>query len=150
MDHSTKEISIDEFINKELILFSMADNARSIPNVVDGFKPGHRKILFAAFKRKLTGEIKVAQFAGYVSEVRFPESQLCSTLPIITVSKVSVVLLLVWLRPLLGATTCLCLNRWVSLEHDFKEERILPLQDIFSPSSLLWLELYITLMMTPF
>jgi DNA topoisomerase-2 len=69
MDHSTTKISIDEFINKELILFSMADNARSIPNVVDGFKPGHRKILFASFKRNLVGEIKVAQFAGYVSEV---------------------------------------------------------------------------------
>ena len=31
-------------------------------------KPGQRKILFSAFKRNLKNEIKVAQFAGYVSE----------------------------------------------------------------------------------
>ena len=36
--------------------------------MVDGFKPGQRKILFSCFKRKLVKEIKVAQLAGYVSE----------------------------------------------------------------------------------
>jgi DNA topoisomerase-2 len=36
--------------------------------MVDGLKISLRKILFSAFKRKLTSEIKVAQFAGYVSE----------------------------------------------------------------------------------
>jgi len=61
-------VRYSEFINKELILFSNADNARSIPHVMDGFKPSQRKILFACFKRKLKGEIKVAQLAGYVSE----------------------------------------------------------------------------------
>ena len=60
MDHRTQEISIGDFINKELILFSMADNARSIPSVMDGFKPGQRKILFACFKRNLVKEIKIA------------------------------------------------------------------------------------------
>jgi hypothetical protein len=33
--------------------------------MVDGFKPGQRKILFSCFKRKLKDEIKVAQLAGY-------------------------------------------------------------------------------------
>lgn len=33
--------------------------------MVDGFKPGQRKILFSCFKRKLKEEIKVAQLAGY-------------------------------------------------------------------------------------
>ena len=33
-----------------------------------GFMPSRRKILFAAFKKNLTTEIKVAQFSGYVSE----------------------------------------------------------------------------------
>jgi DNA topoisomerase II len=41
---------------------------RSIPSIVDGLKPGQRKILFACFKRKLKLEIKVAQLAGYVAE----------------------------------------------------------------------------------
>jgi DNA topoisomerase-2 len=35
---------------------------------MDGLKTSQRKILYAAFKRKLTTEIRVAQFAGYVSE----------------------------------------------------------------------------------
>ncbi|KAJ3273863.1 DNA topoisomerase 2 [Terramyces sp. JEL0728] len=68
MDHDVDEINISDFINKELILFSMADNTRSIPCSVDGFKPGQRKILFSCFKRNLKNEIKVAQLAGYVSE----------------------------------------------------------------------------------
>ncbi|KAJ3321673.1 DNA topoisomerase 2 [Boothiomyces sp. JEL0866] len=68
MNHDVDEINISDFINKELILFSMADNTRSIPCSVDGFKPGQRKILFSCFKRNLKNEIKVAQLAGYVSE----------------------------------------------------------------------------------
>ena len=68
LDHSRKHLAIKEFINKELILFSMADNIRSIPSVVDGLKPGQRKVLFACFKRKLVNEIKVAQLSGYVAE----------------------------------------------------------------------------------
>ncbi|CAG8572361.1 6312_t:CDS:10 [Acaulospora colombiana] len=46
----------------------MADNVRSIPSVLDGLKPGQRKVLFCCFKRNLTKEIKVIQLAGYVSE----------------------------------------------------------------------------------
>lgn len=59
MDHNVQEVPLEDFINKELILFSMADNIRSIPSVVDGFKPGQRKVLFGCFKRKLVSEIKV-------------------------------------------------------------------------------------------
>jgi DNA topoisomerase II len=68
MDHGVREIAISDFINRELILFSMADNLRSIPSSVDGMKPGHRKILYCCFKRNLKAEIKVTQLAGYVSE----------------------------------------------------------------------------------
>ena len=57
-----------EFVNKELILFSTADNERSLPSVWDGLKTSQRKVLWAAFKRKLTQEVRVAQLAGYVSE----------------------------------------------------------------------------------
>lgn len=83
MDHSQSSISITDFINRELILFSMADNIRSIPSVVDGLKPGQRKILFACFKRNLKNEIKVAQLAGYVSEhsaYHHGEQSLCATI----------------------------------------------------------------------
>lgn len=65
MDHNVTEVPISDFINKELILFSMADNIRSIPSVVDGFKPGQRKVLFACFKRKLKVEIKVCSTSAF-------------------------------------------------------------------------------------
>lgn len=68
LDHDVQSLPISDFVNKELILFSMADNIRSIPSVADGLKPGQRKVLFGCFKRNLTKEIKVAQLAGYVSE----------------------------------------------------------------------------------
>ena len=68
VDHNVAAVSYSDFVNKELIHFSMMDNMRSIPSLVDGLKPGQRKILFACFKRKLKAEIKVAQLAGYVAE----------------------------------------------------------------------------------
>ena len=68
LDTRQEAISYEEFVNRELIHFSKHDCERSIPNLVDGLKPSTRKILYAAFKRKLSKEIKVAQLAGYVSE----------------------------------------------------------------------------------
>ncbi|XVE99509.1 hypothetical protein REPUB_Repub03eG0205100 [Reevesia pubescens] len=68
LDQNQKLINYSHFINKELILFSMADLQRSIPSMVDGLKPGQRKILFCSFKRNFVKEAKVAQFIGYVSE----------------------------------------------------------------------------------
>jgi len=61
-------VSYSRFVNDELIHFSIEDNHRSIPHLMDGLKPSLRKILWAARKRGLTSEIKVAQLAGYVSE----------------------------------------------------------------------------------
>ncbi|BEJ16333.1 hypothetical protein CspHIS471_0509380 [Cutaneotrichosporon sp. HIS471] len=68
LDHDIKQIPISDFVNKELILFSMADNIRSIPSVADGLKPGQRKVMFGCFKRNLKKEIKVAQLGGYIGE----------------------------------------------------------------------------------
>jgi DNA topoisomerase II len=68
VDHNIKELRYNDFVYKELIHFSVADNLRSIPSLIDGFKPGQRKIIYACFKRKLRQEIKVAQLAGYVAE----------------------------------------------------------------------------------
>lgn len=61
-------VSYQDFVNKELIHFSHADNLRSLPSVVDGLKVSQRKVLFACMKRKLSKEVKVAQLAGYCSE----------------------------------------------------------------------------------
>ena len=68
VDTNQSKITYTEFVNKELIHFSKYDCERSIPNMVDGLKTSLRKILYSAFKRNLTTEIKVAQFGGYVSE----------------------------------------------------------------------------------
>ena len=62
------KITFEDFINKELIQFSFADNVRSIPSAIDGFKPAQRKVLFACFKKNLVNEMKVVQLAGYVAE----------------------------------------------------------------------------------
>lgn len=69
LDHSTKRITYEDFVNRELILFSMADNMRSIPSVIDGLKPGQRKVLYACFHRNLIKDTKVVELAGYCSEL---------------------------------------------------------------------------------
>ena len=76
-------ISYTSFVNDELIHFSNADNLRSLPSVIDGFKPSQRKVLFGCFKRGLRSEVKVAQLAGYVSEhaaYHHGEASLCGTI----------------------------------------------------------------------
>lgn len=67
LDHSTREITYSDFINKELILFSMADNIRSIPSVVDGMKPGQRKVMYTCFRLNLKKDMKVGELASTVS-----------------------------------------------------------------------------------
>lgn len=80
---TTKQVSYTEFINLELVLFSNADNVRSIPSVVDGLKPGQRKVLFTCIKRNDKREVKVAQLAGSVAEqsaYHHGEVSLCQTI----------------------------------------------------------------------
>ncbi|KAL2127456.1 hypothetical protein VTI74DRAFT_10696 [Chaetomium olivicolor] len=69
LDSTMARKSYADFVNKELILFSMADNMRSIPSMIDGLKPGQRKVIYGAFKRNLVNDQKVAELAGYISEV---------------------------------------------------------------------------------
>ncbi|KAL7740436.1 hypothetical protein ACLKA6_013229 [Drosophila palustris] len=65
----TKHVTYSDFINLELVLFSNADNERSIPSMVDGLKPGQRKVMFTCFKRNDKREVKVAQLSGSVAEM---------------------------------------------------------------------------------
>lgn len=67
----TNVLGISDFLNTEMILFSINDCKRSIPSIMDGLKESHRKTLFACFNRNLkySGKtLKVAQLAGYVAE----------------------------------------------------------------------------------
>lgn len=68
MEYEAKRCTFDTYLDRELVQFSIADLKRSLPHVMDGFKPSQRKVLYACLKRKLTSEIKVSQLAGYVSE----------------------------------------------------------------------------------
>lgn len=47
----TRSITFADFVNKELVLFSNTDNERSIPCLVDGFKPGQRKVGLVLYSR---------------------------------------------------------------------------------------------------
>nr|ASK50299.1 DNA topoisomerase 2 [Eyprepocnemis plorans] len=67
-EKDTHSVNYADFVNKELVLFSNCDNERSIPCMVDGFKPGQRKVLFTCLKRNDKREVKVAQLAGSVAE----------------------------------------------------------------------------------
>ncbi len=68
-EKDTASVSYKDFVNKELVLFSNLDNERSIPSIVDGFKPGQRKVMFTCLKRRDKREVKVAQLAGSVGEM---------------------------------------------------------------------------------
>lgn len=68
LETDKNDVSYESFVDKEMIHFSKYDCERSIPNLVDGLKTSLRKIVYSAFKKNLTKEIKVAQFSGYVSE----------------------------------------------------------------------------------
>ena len=65
--NNANKVSVSDFINRDLIWFSVSDNVRSIPNVMDGLKPSQRKVLYACRKRANNSEIKVSQLSGYVS-----------------------------------------------------------------------------------
>ena len=60
IEHSLTTRSVCLCAAQELILFSRADLERSIPSMVDGLKPGQRKIMFSSFKRNLNRDIKVS------------------------------------------------------------------------------------------
>ena len=69
LTYEEKEVTYSDFIHKDLIHFSNDDTCRSIPSVVDGFKPSQRKIFYGACLRGLDKtEVKVAQLAGFVSD----------------------------------------------------------------------------------
>ena len=69
LDTKETEITYEQFIHNEMIHFSKYDCDRSIPNLMDGLKTSQRKVAYTGFKRKLTNEIKVAQYSGSVSEI---------------------------------------------------------------------------------
>ncbi|CAD5218528.1 unnamed protein product [Bursaphelenchus okinawaensis] len=68
-DINQRSLTFSEFINKELIVFSNADNVRNIPNLIDGLKPVQRKVIFTCFKRYDKKQLRVQQLASAVGEL---------------------------------------------------------------------------------
>jgi DNA topoisomerase-2 len=65
------KMNMSEFLNNEVVKFSLNDCGRSIPNLFDGFKESQRKVFYAMKKKNLTfnkQSLKVAQLGGYVAE----------------------------------------------------------------------------------
>jgi DNA topoisomerase-2 len=70
IEYDVTDVPISDFVNKELIHFSVYDNLRSIPSMADGFKPSHRKVYHGCQKKNIfKKEIKVAQLGAYIAEV---------------------------------------------------------------------------------
>lgn len=63
-----EEISTESFVHDELILFSLANNERSIPSVIDGLKPSTRKILYTMLSQGMYQDTKLVSAAGKVME----------------------------------------------------------------------------------
>ena len=63
-------ISCIDFINNDLVLYSMDSCVRSIPSVVDGLKPSQRKILYTLFGQggNSKKQMKVFQLGGLVAK----------------------------------------------------------------------------------
>ena len=69
LKYEDRKVSYSDFVHLDLKHFSNDDNSRSIPSIIDGFKPSQRKILYGAALRGLDkDEVKVAQLAGFVSD----------------------------------------------------------------------------------
>jgi len=65
-DKFAQKTTFESFMDNEFIEYSMEDNVRSIPSIVDGFKPSQRKILYTLMKLNKTGEMNVGELFGYV------------------------------------------------------------------------------------
>ena len=64
----TYDVPFEDFLNIEMIKFSVEDCRRNLPNMYDGLKESQRKILFAFTQKGVATKMKVSQWAGFVSE----------------------------------------------------------------------------------
>lgn len=70
-ESEVQNLKISDFLNTELIKFSIADCQRSIPHIMDGFKTSQRKVMYVAFERNLKfggPAMKVGQLGPAVAE----------------------------------------------------------------------------------
>ena len=69
INYKAKDVSVSDFIHNELVQFSIYDNMRSLPNIIDGLKISQRKILYGAYMKNIPKEgIKVATLSSVIAE----------------------------------------------------------------------------------
>jgi len=66
IDKFTTNQTYDKFINNELMEWSMETSNRMIPNIMDGLKPGQRKVIYTMYKKNMKTDIKVSSLSGAV------------------------------------------------------------------------------------
>lgn len=79
----TKTVTYRDFVNRELVLVFNMVNKSSIPSLVDGFKPGQRKVILTCIKRNDVMKITVADFVRFAlgcSAYQHGEDSLMSTI----------------------------------------------------------------------
>jgi DNA topoisomerase II len=82
----SKDMTVSQFVNTDLVNYSIYSVERALPSVLDGLKTSQRKILYTVLKRNYTSlakEIKVAQLAGDVSHLTsylHGEASLCGAI----------------------------------------------------------------------
>jgi len=80
--HMSNELSVTNFINTELKMFSNSDNIRSIPSIIDGFKEAQRKAIYGLSKYGNSKE-KVSRLAGKCAidtNYAHGETSMCGTI----------------------------------------------------------------------
>ena len=60
--------TIPQFVDDQLVQFSLYNNVRSIPSALNGLKPGQLKILCRMLQQNQTADIKVAQLGPDVAQ----------------------------------------------------------------------------------
>tara|TARA_B100000683_G_scaffold274448_1_gene322603 strand:+ start:1078 stop:2868 length:1791 start_codon:yes stop_codon:yes gene_type:complete len=68
-DYKVPAAPIPDWCDTELCAFSTYNNSRVFPCVIDGLKPGQRKVLDTVFKTNQTSDIKVFQLTGAVAKM---------------------------------------------------------------------------------
>lgn len=68
IDFGAGEVSYETVVTKDLSHFAMYDTERAIPNGLDGFKPGQRKVNYFFTDKRVTNEMKVAQAGAAVAQ----------------------------------------------------------------------------------
>ncbi|WJX20377.1 DNA topoisomerase 2 [Trifolium repens] len=67
LDPRINTVRYFELVEKELVIYAKESLHRSIPSLLDGFKPSQRKIMYTLLKTKILEEINVEELTGVVS-----------------------------------------------------------------------------------